>query len=207
MTPPLLDGFDFAALTDALAVLGADGWLVYDFRKVNPVAERILGPTGMGTRRLFVLLPRAGRPIAVAHRIELQPLAGFPGEVRPYGSWRELHGHLGTLVRGRTLAVEISPLDQVPYLDRLPHGVVQLLESFGARLVSSAPLVSRFAARWSADELAGHRGAAEALAGIARDALSWTGSEAARGAEVRETRSEERRVGKGGRGGWAQEQW
>jgi Xaa-Pro aminopeptidase len=64
---------------------------------------------------------------------------------------------------------------------------VQLLESFGARLVSSAPLVSRFAARWSADELAGHRGAAEALAGIARDALSWTGSEAARGAEVRET--------------------
>ena len=187
MTPPLLDGFDFAALTDALAVLGADGWLVYDFRKVNPVAERILGPTGMGTRRLFVLLPRAGRPIAVAHRIELQPLAGFPGEVRPYGSWRELHGHLGTLVRGRTLAVEISPLDQVPYLDRLPHGVVQLLESFGARLVSSAPLVSRFAARWSADELAGHRGAAEALAGIARDALSWTGSEAARGAEVRET--------------------
>src|SRR5438477_14668 len=165
----------------------ADGWLVYDFRKVNPIAERILGATGMGTRRLFVLLPRAGRPIAVAHRIELQPLADFPGDVRPYGSWRELHGHLGALVRGRTLAVEISPLDQIPYLDRVPHGVAQLLESFGARLVSSAPLVSRFAARWSAAELAGHRAAAEALAGIARDALSWTGSEAARGVEVRET--------------------
>ena len=185
--PPLLDGFDFAALADALAALGVDGWLVYDFRKVNPIAERILGATGMGTRRLFVLLPRAGRPVAVAHRIELQPLADFPGDVRPYGSWRELHGHLGALVRGRTLAVEISPLDQVPYLDRVPYGVVQLLESFGARLVSSAPLVSRFAARWSAAELAGHRAAAEALAGIARDALSWTGSEAARGVEVRET--------------------
>ena len=187
MSPPLLHGFDFAALADALAALGADGWLVYDFRKVNPIAERILGATGMGTRRLFVLLPRAGRPVAVAHRIELQPLADFPGDVRPYGSWRELHGHLGALVRGRTLAVEISPLDQVPYLDRVPHGVVQLLESFGAHLVSSAPLVSRFAARWSAAELAGHRAAAETLAGIARDALSWTGSEAARGVEVRET--------------------
>src|SRR5437588_174781 len=149
MSPPLLDGFDFAALADALAALGADGWLVYDFRKVNPIAERILGATGMGTRRLFVLLPRAGRPVAIAHRIELQPLADFPGDVRPYGSWRELHGHLGALVRGRTLAVEISPLDQVPYLDRVPHGVVQLLESFGAHLVSSAPLVSRFAARGS----------------------------------------------------------
>ncbi len=186
---PLLDGFEFDALADALDALGADAWLLYDFRKVNPIAERILGPTGMGTRRLFVFLPppRHGRPVAVAHRIELQPLADFPGEVKPYGSWRELHGHLEALVRGRTLALEISPADAVPYLDRVPHGVVQLLESFGARVVSSAPLVSRFAARWSAVELAGHRRAAEALAGIARDALAWAGSETARGAEVRET--------------------
>src|SRR6059058_5555276 len=97
--PPLLDGLDFAALAEALAALGADAWLLYDFRHVNPVAERILGPTGMGTRRLFVLLPRSGKPVAVAHRIELQPLAAFPGEVRAYGSWRELHSELRALER------------------------------------------------------------------------------------------------------------
>jgi len=136
---------------------------------------------------VFLPPPRRGRPVAVAHRIELQRLADFPGEVKPYGSWRELHGHLEALTRGRTLALEISPADAVPYLDRVPYGVVQLLESFGARVVSSAPLVSRFAARWSAAELAGHRRAAEALAGIARDALAWAGSETARGVEVRET--------------------
>ncbi|HYL21683.1 MAG TPA: M24 family metallopeptidase [Gemmatimonadales bacterium] len=184
---PLLDGFDFPALADALDSLGADGWLLYDFRKVNPIASRILGDTGMGTRRLFVLLPRTGRPVAVAHRIELQALADFPGEVRPYGSWRELHEHLKGMVRGRTLAIEISALDQVPYLDRVPYGVIQLLESFGARLVTSAPLVSRFAAHWSAVELAGHRQAASALATIARDTFAWVGGEMARGAEVRET--------------------
>ena len=164
---PLLDGFDFPALTDALA-------------------GRILGDTGMGTRRLFVLLPRSGRPVAVAHRIELQALEGFPGEVRPYGAWGELHGHLQALVKGRTLAIETSSLDQVPYLDRVPHGVVQLLESFGARLVSSAPLVSRFAAHWSASELSGHRRAAGALATIARDTFAWLASDVARGAELRE---------------------
>ena len=185
---PLLDGFDFPALTEALEALGADGWLLYDFRKVNPIAERILGDTGMGTRRLFVLLPRSGRPVAVVHRIELQALADFPGEVRPYGPWRELHAHLEALVGGgRTLAMEISALDQVPYLDRVPHGVVQLLESFGARLVSSAPLVSRFAAHWSPAELAGHRRAAGALASIARDTFAWLEAERARGVEVRET--------------------
>ena len=183
---PLLDGFDFAALTDALGALGADAWLLYNFRGVNPVAGRVLGPTGMGTRRLFVLLPRTGAPVAVVHRIELQPLAGFPGEVRPYASWRELHTQVEPLVRGRTVAMEVSARDAVPYLDRVPYGVVQLLESFGAQVVSSAPLVTRFAARWSAAELEGHRRAAEALAAIAPEALAWAGSETARGAEVRE---------------------
>jgi Xaa-Pro dipeptidase len=199
--PPLLEGFDFAALADALGVLGADAWLLYDFRKVNPIAGRILGPTGMGSRRLFVFLPRRGRPVAVAHRIELQPLAGFPGEVRPYASWRELHEHLAALVRDRTLALEISAEDAVPYLDRVPHGVVQLLESLGARVVSSAPLVSRFAARWSGAELAGHRRAAQALAEIARAELAWAGSETARGAELRETALKQRVLEAIGRAG------
>ncbi|HYK83245.1 MAG TPA: Xaa-Pro peptidase family protein [Gemmatimonadales bacterium] len=188
----LLDGFDFPGLGAALGALGADAWLLYDFRKVNPIAERILGPTGMGTRRLFVFLPRAGRPVAVAHKIELQPLAGFPGDVKPYASWRELHGHLTPLARGRTLALETSPGDAVPYLDRVPHGVVQLLEGMGARVVSSGPLVTRFAARWSAAELAGHRRAAEALGAIAREALAWAGSELRGGAEVRETALQQR---------------
>src|SRR2546430_12474649 len=48
---PLLDGFDLPALARELGALGADGWLLYDFRKVNPIAGRILGDAGMGTRR------------------------------------------------------------------------------------------------------------------------------------------------------------
>jgi len=183
----LLEAFDFPALAELLGEIGADAWLLYDFHGVNPVATHVLGIRGMGTRRFFVLLPRAGAPVAVAHRIELASFDGFPGEVRPYAAWRELHAALRPLVAGKTLAMEVSPHDGVPYLDRVPHGVVQLLEGFGARVVPSASLVTRFAARWSATELAGHRDAAEALAGIAQEALRWAGSELARGAEVRET--------------------
>jgi Xaa-Pro dipeptidase len=183
---PLPD-FDFAALTPALETLGADAWLLFDFHGLNPIAKRVLDVHGMGTRRFFVFLPRRGTPVAVAHRIELQSFEGFPGEVRPYSSWRELHEQLRPLVQGRTLALEVSPQDGVPYLDRVPHGVVQLLEGLGGRIVSSAPLVTLFAARWSAAELAGHRRAAEAIAAIARDALTWAGTELAGGGEVRET--------------------
>ncbi len=191
-TAPPLQGFDFPALAAILREIGADGWLLYDFHGVNPVATRVLGIQGMGTRRFFVLLPAAGAPVAVAHRIELASFAGFPGEVRPYAAWRELHAQLAPVVAGKTLAMEVSPGDGVPYMDRVPHGVVELLEGLGARVVPSAPLVTRFAARWSAEELAGHRRAAEAIAAIAQEALRWAGNETARGAEVRETAVQQR---------------
>jgi Xaa-Pro aminopeptidase len=167
--PPI----DRDALRAGLAAAGADAWLIFDFHGLNPVAARVLGIEGMATRRFFVLLPAEGEPVAVAHRIELQGFADFPGEVVPYARWQELHAALAPLVSGRTLAMEISPDDAVPYLDRVPHGVVQLLTRLGATIVPSGSLVTTFASRWTAAELDGHLAAAEALAEIARDALGW----------------------------------
>jgi len=178
-----LDRIDLAAVQAALKARGLDGWLIYDFHGVNPVASRVVGIGGLGSRRLFVLLPATGAPIAVAHRIELQPLQGFPGEVRPYAAWQELDEQLGRAVRGRRLAMEVSPEDAVPYLDRVPVGVVQLLERLGARVESSADLVTLFSAGWSATELADHRYAAEVLATIARTTLAEVVREVGRARE------------------------
>ncbi|HEX5386908.1 MAG TPA: M24 family metallopeptidase [Gemmatimonadales bacterium] len=164
-------GLDRSELAAALDEAGADAWLLFDFHGLNPVAGRVLGLAGMGTRRIFVLLPRSGDPVAVAHRVELQSVDGFPGQVVPYARWEELNDALGRLVGGRTVAMEISPEDAVPYLDRVPFGVVELLRKLGACVVPSGPLVSRFAARWNAREIAEHVAAAEALAEVARAEL------------------------------------
>ena len=59
--------------------------------------------------------------------------------------------------------MEISPRDAVPYLDRIPWGVIDLLQSLGVKVVSSAGLVTRFAATWTAAETAEHVQAAELL--------------------------------------------
>jgi len=163
---------DRDALRAGLESAGADGWLLFDFHGLNPVAARVLGLTGMSTRRLFALFPKEGEPVAVAHRIELQSFAKFPGTVLPYSRWEELHEALRSIVAGRTLAMEISPEDAVPYLDRVPYGVVELLTRLGARIVPSGPLVTAFAARWSAEEAEAHRAHAETLAEIARTALA-----------------------------------
>ena len=167
----LLHSLDRAALRSTLEAIGADAWMLFDFHGVNPVTARMVGMTGLATRRLFVLLPREGEMVAVAHKIELQPVKDFPGRVVPYARWGELHQALGPLVKGRTLAMEISPEDAVPYLDRVPYGVVGLMQKLGARVVPSGQLVTRFAAGWSPQELDDHLYAAEALAEIARTAV------------------------------------
>jgi Xaa-Pro dipeptidase len=163
---------DRRELREALIEAGLDGWLLFDFHGLNPVVDRILGRSGMNTRRLFVLLPRDGELVAVAHKIELQRLESFPGRVVPYARWSELHAALAPLVAGRKLGMEISPEDAVPYLDRVPFGVVELLRRLGATIVPSGALVSRFAARWTASEAEDHRAAAEILASVARTTLA-----------------------------------
>ena len=172
---------DRAALAAALASSGADGWLVFDFQGHNPVAGRLLSLGGLGSRRIFVLLTPGDVPVAVAHKIELGPLAGFPGRVIPYARREELVEALRPLVQGKTLAMEVSPQNGVPYLDRVPYGVVELVQALGGRVVSSAALVTRFVSRWSPNEAGQHRKAAELLARIAREAIGFAIGEAGKG--------------------------
>jgi Xaa-Pro aminopeptidase len=160
---------DRTALARGLDACGAEGWLLYDFKHLNPIAGRLLQLGGLNSRRLFVYLPREGEPVAVAHKIELQPLDGFPGRILPYARWEELHAALGEVVAGRTVAMEVSPEDAVPYLDRVPYGVVELVRRLGGTVVPSGPLVTTFTARWSPTELADHLAAAEILARIAKE--------------------------------------
>jgi len=171
-----------AQVRQLLAAQRLDGWLLFDFHGMNPVATRVLGLGGLATRRLFVLLPAAGKPVAVAHKIEQHRIAGFPGEVRPYAAWRELEVELGRLVAGKKLAMEYSGKDAVPYLDRIPAGVVELIRAAGAEVVSSSELVTSLASRWTADELAGHLKAAELLREIALAAFEQVKTWYAQGA-------------------------
>lgn len=151
---------------------GLDGWLIYDFHDVNPVARRVVGFGGMVTRRVYVLFPAVGDPHVVVHGIDVGALSHFPGTRDVYTTWQDLQRVLGGLVRGRRLAMEVSPENAVPYLDRVPLGVVQQLERLGATILPSAALVTRFAARWSALERNQHRRVAESLARIARATLA-----------------------------------
>lgn len=168
------------AIQQALSAAKLDGWLLYDFHGLNPVAVGLLQLPGMTTRRFFVFIPRSGAPTAITHAIEQGPWADWPKSwtKENYSSWRSLEALLARLVKGKRVAMEYSPGDAVPYLDRVPAGVLEMVRAAGAEVVTSADLVSAFYAVWSDVQRASHERAARAVSTIGQEAIRLAGSRA-----------------------------
>ncbi|MBA2573129.1 MAG: aminopeptidase P family protein [Gemmatimonadetes bacterium] len=154
---------------------GLDGWLLYNFHGLNSIASALLGLPAL-TRRYLVLIPAAGQPVALTHRIEQHPWAGWIGENRVYLSWRELEAELAEMLTGvGRIAMEYVPGDAVPYVDMVPAGALEMVRATGAEVVPSADLVSAFHARWTAEGEASHRRASAAVQQTAHAAFARIG--------------------------------
>ena len=180
-TAAVLTPATLPALQRALAEADLDGWLLYDFQGNNPISGGLMALEGFISRRVFVLVPREGVPRALGHAIEAGPWRRWPPDWprATYSAWRELESALAGMVRGKRIAMEYSAGDAVPYLDRVPAGVLEMVRAAGAKeVVSSGELVTRFYAAWSDAGLASHLRAAETIAAIARDAFALAGERA-----------------------------
>jgi Xaa-Pro dipeptidase len=155
------------AVQMALKEDGLDGWLLYDFHGLNPIAVRLtdLASSGkMATRRWYYLVPAEGTPRGLVHAIERHNLDGLPGDKQPYAGREQLAAGLQGLLRGMTrVAMEYSPGNAIPYISRVDAGTVEAIRQLGVEVVSSGDLVQRFEAIWDAGALAAHRAAAERL--------------------------------------------
>ncbi|MCU0617956.1 MAG: M24 family metallopeptidase [Gemmatimonadaceae bacterium] len=183
LTPALLP-----AIQQRLADLDLDGWLLYDFRGTNAIASGLLGFDGLVSRRVFAYLPREGTPIGIQHAIEPGPWARWPEAWSRvvYSGWRALESELATLVAGKRVAMEYSPGDAIPYLDRVPAGVLEMVRATGATVVSSGELVSAVYAVWSDADRASHERAAEHIRRIAHEAFAIAGERARTASPVAE---------------------
>jgi Xaa-Pro dipeptidase len=176
-----LDSIQAALVEQRLA-----GWLLYDLRGRNAVAQAL---TGLGelSRRTFVLIPAQGEPVAVTHAIEQGPWAAWPWQRRRYSGWQELDAALASVLPGGgRIAMEYSPDNAVPVMDLVPAGVMDRVRARGVEVVSSGELVTRFHSRWSAEGLASHRRSAIVLAQTAQAAFAELARRVRHGAEATE---------------------
>ncbi len=178
-----------ARIQSALADEGLDGWLFYDFHNRDRIAYRVLGmdPDKFTSRRWFYYVPVTGEPRALVHKVEPTKLDSLPGSKRFYLAWTELRAGLRELLgpAGR-IAMQYSPMGDIPYVAMVDAGTVELVRSFGHEVVSSADLVQIFEAVIDQEGYQSHLEAAERVQRIKDEAFAEISAAVREGREVTE---------------------
>jgi Xaa-Pro aminopeptidase len=166
-------GLRLERCSSLIAEQGLDGWLVADFRWNNPLFGRLLGLSGgILTRRAFLWVPARGEPAVMTSRIDGYTVAGVNCRVELYAGFEDMVETLRRLTpAGGTIAMEYVEQGALPAVSRVDAGLVELIRSFGARVVSSGTLISALDT-WTEEQQALHRRAARGVDGARRLALA-----------------------------------
>jgi Xaa-Pro dipeptidase len=157
-----------------------DGWLFYVFRHSDPLAYRILklDEKMFASRRWFYYVPASGEPVKIVQSIEQFKLDSLPGKKLVFRGWKELHERLrevlGTAAKGskRRIAMQYSPMNDIPYISRVDAGTIELVRSFGVEPVTSAELVQKFEAVFSPAQYQMHVEASDKMHRIIQEAFA-----------------------------------
>lgn len=147
-----------------------DGWLLYDFRGINPLALQLvgIGSKKFLSRRWFLYVPANGQPTLIHHRIEAGTWRNLlPENVERivYSSHQELDAALKNVLSGaKRVAMEYSPRGAVPYVSRIDAGTLERVRETGVEVVSSADMLQDWLL-WDATDEAAHD---QAVRGVVR---------------------------------------
>ncbi len=162
----------------ALRAKTLDGWLLCDFRNRDYLAYRVLGLNfeKMSSRRWYYYIPARGEPKKIVSVVEKQRLDELPGATRVYLSWKELHATLKKILGPRKkIAMQYSAMNYIPYISLVDAGTIELIRSFGHRIVSSADLVQMFVSVIDAAGYASHKEAGAIMDRIRAEAFQEIG--------------------------------
>ena len=164
---------DIAEVQKSLTRRGLKGWLLYDFRGLNEVARQLFGLHAHHiTRRWFYYIPDSGNPVQLAHQIEKTNIPKLAGETRFYGGLQTLRERLRELLPSNgPVAMEYSPMNDVPTVSFVDGGTLELIRSFNVSVVTSAELIQEFLARWTPEQLQTHKTAASVLYNLQQQAF------------------------------------
>ena len=166
-----------------------DGWLLYDFNGINTLARDFLniGHKELITRRFFYWIPSQGEPIKILHVIESHVLSNLPGTILPYLKWQELEKQLSVVLKGsKTVAMEFSPRNAIPYLSKVDAGMVDLIRSFQVDVVSSASFLQYYTCVLDDEQYKMHKEAANLLDQVVGEAWEKISNALSKGIKINE---------------------
>ncbi len=172
-------------ISDAQAFLrqeGIPGWLIHDYRHSNPIFRQAITPSGHVTRPCFLYVPAEGSPVVVTHHVDVGKFGESGVATAVYRGRESLLERLQeTLKDAGRVAMEYSPMNELPRVSRVDAGTVELVRSLGVEVVSSADVMQYATQRWTPEQLAGHRRAAAKLGEIVNEAFRRIGERLSEG--------------------------
>ena len=156
---------------------GIDGWLTRDYRYTNPVFEAALGRCVEHlTRPVWLWIPTNGEPQLLAHEVDIKHFPSDSPRVTAYGNRLQMIAGLKAGLRGaKTVAMEYSPLYELPRVGRVDAGTIELIRSFGVKIVPSGDVIQYATERWTAEQLQSHFFAVDALDNIVKQTFKYVG--------------------------------
>jgi Xaa-Pro aminopeptidase len=171
VSSPLSDAQYFLQATDI------DGWLTRDYRYSNPVFEALLGRHIENlTRPVWLWVPSDNEPRLLVHEVDARRFPEGLPEISVYGSREQMLTALKALLDDRAIvAMEYSPLYELPRVSRVDAGSIELIRSLGPEVVSSGDVIQYSTERWTKGQVQSHFYAAEALDRIVEQTFQYLG--------------------------------
>lgn len=153
-----------------------DGWLLYDYRGMNPNFADTVGAIANVTRPCWLWVPVLGAPKLLVSYVDQGRFEHLGIETLLWVSRSQMRERLRELLHGAgVVAMEYSSDGALPRVSWVDAGTVEMVRGLGVEVVSSADTVQYATQRWSAADLVSHREAASRLDTIVQDAFRYIG--------------------------------
>ena len=127
-----------------------DGWLLYDYRGMNPIFWETVGPIANVTRPCWLWIPAVGEPRLLTAYVDHGRFAHLAVDTAAYSGREDMIVRLQRLVGGMArVAMEYSPGGELPRVSRVDAGTLDLVRGLGVEVVSSANTAQYAAQRWT----------------------------------------------------------
>ena len=156
---------------------GLRGWLTRDYRYTNPVFLAALGThVDNLTRPVWLYIPGEGDPVVISHEVDAGRFPPDSPRIRRYSNRDSMVAALReALPDCGAVAMEYSPMYELPRVGRVDAGTIELVRSLGPEVVSSGDIIQHATERWSDKQLESHVSAVDSLHRIVNEAFEFIG--------------------------------
>ena len=153
-----------------------DGWLLYDYRGMNPIFSDTVGYIPNITRPCWLWIPASSDPKLIVSFVDQNRFEHLGIKAEYWVSRAQMINSLKShLPQQGKVAMEYSPMGVLPRVTKIDGGTLELIKSLGVEVVTSANLIQYATQRWSNKELNSHLKASEILTSTVKEAFNFIG--------------------------------